>query len=57
MTWIEFMRRYKPSIKPDEAEYILWNETAFPMGGIRMVSYQARSSIRAAKNKIQKGNN
>jgi len=54
MTWLEFMRLYDYSIESDDANFILWNETAFPMGGIRMVSYQTRSAIRAAKNQIRR---
>lgn len=29
-TWIDYMRRLKPDITDEEAEYILWNETCYP---------------------------
>ena len=30
MTWIDVIRHYKSDVTPDEAEYILWNETCYP---------------------------
>ena len=50
MTWLEFMKIYDPEIDHERAEYLLWEWTAFPVGGIKMITYQIRSAIRASKN-------
>ena len=49
MTWLDFMKYYDVAITENIAEYILWNETAFPFADLRTTTYQIRSSIRAAK--------
>lgn len=54
MTILEFMKYYDPNISEDTADFILWEETAFPCCGLRMATYQIRSSIRAGKNKIKR---
>lgn len=30
-TWMDIFKRYKPEITEKEAEYILWNETCYPL--------------------------
>ena len=30
MNYIEFVKQYFPNISDDEADFILWNKTAFP---------------------------
>lgn len=54
MTWLDLVKRFDPSISNEAIEYILWNETSFPMGGIRMIVYQIRSALRARKNNIRR---
>lgn len=34
MTGLEFVREVFPDATKDEAEYLLWNATAYPMGDI-----------------------
>ena len=52
MTWIDFMKTYDSSITEEIADYILWEQTAFPCSDIKITSHQIRSAIRAMKNKI-----
>jgi hypothetical protein len=54
MTWLEYMKYFDNSISNEIAEFILWNETAFPCSDIKTTAYQVRSSIRAGKNKIMR---
>ena len=49
MTWLDFMKYYDVAITKNIAEYILWNETAFPFSDLRMTTYQIRSAIRLAR--------
>jgi len=46
MTGLEFVRTVFPGATDDEAEYLLWNATAFPMGDIehnrtQLLAYKA----------------
>ena len=40
MTWKDLVRSYFPEASDDECDYILFNETAFPMGGLETVVKQ-----------------
>jgi hypothetical protein len=40
MTWIELVKEYFPNISDEEADFILWEQTAFPMGGFDVVRQQ-----------------
>ena len=42
MTWIELVKKYFPNISDEEADFILWEKTAFPMGGLEMVEEQLK---------------
>ena len=53
MTWLEFAQKYKPNITADELEFILWNETAFPVAGLRYTVKQFFSALRRRKNNIK----
>ena len=54
MKWIDFMRIYDKNITEEMAEYILWNETAFPFSDIKMTVRQIRSAIRSGLNKVKR---
>lgn len=54
MTWLDYMLLYNPLIKKEEAEYILWEETCYPCGDIKMVAKQVRRAIRSHLNHIQR---
>jgi hypothetical protein len=55
MTWIEFVKFYEPNITDDNADFILWNESAFPMTtDLKFISKQIYSAVRAMKNNIKR---
>jgi len=54
MTWLNFMKQYDNSIDEKVADYLLFNETAFPFSDLKITTYQLRSAIRARKNNIQR---
>ena len=53
MTWLEFANIHRKGTTSDEAEYLLWNETAYPMGSLKFVTKQFRSALRRLENHIQ----
>lgn len=46
MTWLNLVRKYFPRMKASEVEYLLWEQTAFPVGKPRTVETQLRSEYR-----------
>jgi hypothetical protein len=42
MTWIELVKEFFPNISDEEADFILWEKTAFPMGGLEVVTQQLK---------------
>lgn len=30
ISWLDYMKTFRPDITEEEAEYILWNETCYP---------------------------
>jgi hypothetical protein len=52
MNWREFALIVNPSLTVDDIQDLLWNETCFPCGRIRMTIYQFRTAIRAFTNRI-----
>jgi hypothetical protein len=54
MIWTEFMKIYDSSITEDDADFVLWNKTAFPFSDLKMTTYQIRSAIRAKLNKVKR---
>lgn len=54
MTYIELVQCFDSEISDQEADYILWNETAFPICSMRMTIYQVRRAVRAHKNEIRR---
>ena len=53
VTWHEFMKIYDSSIKSDEAEFILWERTAYPMAELKDTVKKLRRAIRVKKNNIK----
>lgn len=43
MTWIELVKKYFPNASDEEADFILWEKTAFPMGGLKVVEEQLKA--------------
>ena len=54
ITVIGYVQTFDPIITDKEADFLLWNDTAFPMCGIRMLTYQIRSAIRAKNGGIKR---
>ena len=52
MTWFEFAIKYDKTLKQEDVEGLLMNETAFPFAGVRYTVKQLLSAIRRRKNKI-----
>ncbi len=52
MTWIDFMRVYDNTIDNREADYLLWEQTAFPCCDTKTTVKQLIRAIRAKNNKI-----
>lgn len=48
MTWIELVKKYFPNVSDEEADFILWEKTAFPMGGLKVVEEQLKELSRNA---------
>ena len=42
LTWIELVKKYFPNVEDEEADFILWELTAFPMGGLKVVEEQLK---------------
>lgn len=40
MTWIDLVKKHIPDVTDQQADYILWEETAFPLAGIEIVEKQ-----------------
>lgn len=40
MTGTELIAEYFPGVTDDEADYILWNQTAFPFGNLNYIREQ-----------------
>ena len=38
ITWFDEMRKYKPDITREEADFILWEKTCFPFNAERTLS-------------------
>lgn len=51
-TWLEFAQVYEPTINNEMVTYLLWNETAYPFGNLKIHTSQLRRAIRAHKNRI-----
>lgn len=49
MTWYDLVRRYFPNASDELCEYILWEETCFPVGSVEDVERQIRE-LRASCN-------
>ena len=54
MTLIGLMKYFDPEISDQNADYLIWNETAFPFCSMRMFVYQTRRAIRAHRNGIRR---
>jgi len=42
MTWLELAKKYFPGISNEEADFILWELTCFPVGSAAQVEEQLR---------------
>lgn len=42
MTWLDLVRKYFPDATDEEADYILWEHTAFPFAGIEYIEMQIK---------------
>ena len=55
MTWRDLVRYYSPSATDETADFILFNETAFPHTyNMRILTKQISSAIRSSKNNIKR---
>jgi len=43
MTWIGLVKKYFPNASDEEADFILWEKTSFPMGGLKEVEEQLKA--------------
>jgi hypothetical protein len=43
MTWIELVKEYFPNATEAECDYILWEQTAFPVCGLNEVKRQLQA--------------
>ena len=50
----EFAKYYEPDIDMGLVEYLIWNETAYPMADWKTTVKQLYSAIRAYKNQINR---
>lgn len=48
MTWLELVKKYFPDVSDEEADFILWEKTAFPVGGLEVVEKQLKELSRNA---------
>jgi hypothetical protein len=39
-TWVDLVREYFPDIAAEDAEYLLWEKTCFPLGSLEQVKQQ-----------------
>lgn len=37
MTWIDLVRKYIPNVTEEQADFILWEKTAFPLASVEVV--------------------
>lgn len=42
MNWLDLVRKYFPGISDEEADFILWERTAYPMAGVETVEEQLK---------------
>jgi hypothetical protein len=42
MKWIDIVRKYIPDVTEQEADFILWEKTAFPVAGLETVEQQIK---------------
>jgi hypothetical protein len=42
MTWLDLVRKYFPDATDEEADYILWGQTAFPFAGGKHIEMQIK---------------
>ena len=42
MAWLDYIKEFFPDVTEQQADFILWEKTAFPMGGKEMVEKQIR---------------
>ena len=42
MTWLDLVRKYFPDATDQEADYILWEQTAFPFAGNEYIEMQIK---------------
>lgn len=42
MKWIDIVRKYIPDVTDQEADFILWERTAFPVAGVETVELQIK---------------
>ena len=54
ITLMQFMQYYNPDILEEDANDILWSETAFPFADAKFTVRQVRSAIRARTNGIKR---
>jgi len=53
LTWGDFIRLESGgAVSEDECEYLLWSQTCYPFGDVRLVIKQLRGAIRARRNGI-----
>jgi hypothetical protein len=53
MTYADIVRHFDSTASDDVADFILWEKTAFPMGGVRVVTKQIHQAVRAARNGLE----
>ena len=52
-TWMDVFRFFNLDIREDVADYILWNETAYPFSDVRQTLGQIKTALRAHKSDIR----
>ena len=40
MTWIDLVRKHIPDVTEEQADFILWEKTAFPLASVEVVEKQ-----------------
>lgn len=56
MTWIDLVKKHIPNATDRQADYILWEETAFPLVGIETVEKQIQEFKRKQEGYCKTGN-
>ena len=54
MNFADVVRHYKPDATEHDIDFTIWNDTCFPFGKVRQVVRQIHSSVRAARNGIER---